>query len=71
MQTVALGYFTTQRLLYINDSVNDLTPRVSVLDPQTVNLKPIETKIESLEQDSKSQKRRVIKNIFYKKKKKT
>lgn len=60
---MALGYFTTQRLLYINDSVNDLYPKVNVLDPQKVDLKPIETDLEALEQNAKTQTRRVRRTL--------
>jgi len=59
-QTVALGYFTTQRLIFINDSVVDLQPKVITLDPGKVDLKPMTNEVEALEQDHRSINRRVI-----------
>jgi hypothetical protein len=59
LQTVALGYFTTQRLIFINDSVFDLQPKVITLDPGKVDLKPMTNEVEALEQDHRSINRRV------------
>lgn len=56
-----MGYFTTQRLIFINDSVNELQPKVITLDPGKVDLKPMTNEIEALEQDHRSINRRVIK----------
>ncbi|XP_075229000.1 laminin subunit alpha [Lycorma delicatula] len=53
-QSVAVSYFTTQRLVYINDTVNQLSPNVSLMFTSQVDLSPIQTLIESLAQDSRT-----------------
>nr|CAD7256718.1 unnamed protein product [Timema shepardi] len=58
-ETVAQGYFTNRRLLYINETANQLGPKVNLLDPLQVNLEPITQELESLEQDSRNLNRRV------------
>jgi hypothetical protein len=59
LQTIAVGYFTHQRLVYINSTVSELTPKVKLLDPQLVDLHPITEELESLEQDAKNLNRKV------------
>ncbi|XP_065337904.1 laminin subunit alpha [Cloeon dipterum] len=56
--TVALGYFTTQRLIYINEFVDELQPKVITLNPDKVDLTPLQTSVEALEQDHRSVNRR-------------
>ncbi|KAG8228153.1 hypothetical protein J437_LFUL002807 [Ladona fulva] len=51
---VALDYFTTQRLIYINNSVYELEPKVRLLDPERVDLSPIENDVESLKDASRN-----------------
>lgn len=58
-QTVAEGYFTNQRLKFINDTVNELYPEVRLLDPSRVNLLPLQEKLERLEHEVYNQKRQI------------
>ncbi|XP_070151389.1 laminin subunit alpha [Polyergus mexicanus] len=57
--TVAEGYFTNQRLKFINDTANELYPEVKLLDPSRVNLLPLQEKLERLENDVYNQKRQI------------
>lgn len=58
-QTVAEGYFTNQRLKFINDTVNELYPEVRLLDPSRVNLLPLQQKLDRLEHEVSNQQRRI------------
>lgn len=58
MQTVADGYFTTQRLRYFNDTATNLSMEVSKLDPARLEVAPIIIDLDSLESDMKSAYRR-------------
>lgn len=58
-QTVAEGYFTNQRLKFINDTVNELYPEVKLLDPSRVNLLPLQKKLEQMENVVYTQKRKI------------
>lgn len=62
-QAVDSGYFTTRRLTHINDTLNELMPRVNLLDPDQINLAPIVKELETLELDSKNVNRKVTFNI--------
>jgi len=53
-ETIAVGYFTHQRLVYINSTASELAPKVKLLDPQLVDLRPVTQELESLEQDAKN-----------------
>lgn len=57
--TVAGGYFTSQKLNYLNDWADKIEPEVRALDPKGVNLNPINNEIESLEMDGKNFERRI------------
>jgi len=59
LQTVAEGYFTNQRLKFINDTANELYPEVRLLDPSRVNLLPLQEKLERLEHEVYNQKRQI------------
>jgi hypothetical protein len=59
LQTIAVGYFTHQRLVYINSTASALAPKVNLLDPLLVDLRPITQELESLEQDAKNLNRKV------------
>lgn len=59
LQTVAEGYFTNQRLKFINDTANELYPEVKVLNPSGVNLSPLQEKLRQLEHEMTSQKRQI------------
>jgi hypothetical protein len=59
LQTIAVGYFTHQRLVYINSTASELAPKVKLLDPLRVDLRPITQELESLEQDAKNLNRKV------------
>lgn len=51
---VASGYFTSRRLIYINNTVHELKPAVNLLDPSQGNiLNPLNVELEQLEQGSK------------------
>ncbi|XP_046389625.1 laminin subunit alpha [Ischnura elegans] len=52
--TIALGFFTTQRLKYINQSVWELTPEVELLDPMRIDLQPLENDLASLKEASRN-----------------
>lgn len=58
-QTVAEGYFTNQRLKFINDTVSELYPTVELLDPKGVNLLPLQDKLSQLEHEAFHQKRQI------------
>lgn len=59
-KTIASGYFTAQKLNYLNDTVHKYEPDVKALDPNGVNLTPLRQQIESLEMDIKNMDRRVL-----------
>lgn len=56
---VAESYFTNQRLKFINDSVNDLYPKVKLLDPNRVNFLPLQQEVSRLELEVSNQKREI------------
>lgn len=56
---MAEGYFTNQRLKFINDTANELYPNVELLDPNWVNLLPLQKKLGQLEHEVYNQKRRI------------
>lgn len=54
-ENVASGYFTTRRLVYINQTLQELAPEVDLLDPKTGDvLNPIVQELETIEQNSKN-----------------
>lgn len=57
-QSADSGYFTTRRLVHINDTIKRLNPRLENLDPEKINLSPIFKELENLEQDSKNMHRK-------------
>lgn len=57
--TVAESYFTTQRLKFINDTVNDLYPEVKLLDPSRVNFLPLQQDVKMLMSEVSNQKREI------------
>ncbi|KAK0176557.1 hypothetical protein PV328_000678 [Microctonus aethiopoides] len=57
--TVAESYYTNQRLKFVNDTLNELYPKVEKLDPSRIDLLPLQHKISKLEQETANQKRRV------------
>lgn len=65
LQSVDSGYFTTRRLTHINDTLNELRPKVDLLDPSQIQFEPILSRLESLEQDSKNMNRKVSLRIIY------
>lgn len=56
---VAESYFTNQRLKFINDSVNDLYPKVKLLDPNRVNFLPLQQEVSRSELEVSNQKREI------------
>lgn len=57
--SVAGGYFTSQKLTYLNDMADKIDPEVRALDPKGVNLNPVNAEIESLESEAKNYDRRL------------
>ncbi|XP_017779043.1 PREDICTED: laminin subunit alpha isoform X2 [Nicrophorus vespilloides] len=57
--TAQSGYFTARKLVHINDTINELKPKVLQLSPDQINLKPILKELESMEQDSNNMNRKV------------
>ncbi|ODM92460.1 Laminin subunit alpha [Orchesella cincta] len=49
--SVALSYFTTQKLAYFNDTAAKLEPDVKLLDPERVDLDPYYNAVSNLETD--------------------
>lgn len=58
-QTVADGYFTSQKLKYFNELTDSLEPQVHSLDPNAVNLSPLSLSIDALESEAKNYERKV------------
>lgn len=58
-QTVAVSYFTTQRLHHINETVDQLSPNVSLVGQNGVDLDPLVSNLESLEQEARILNRKV------------
>ncbi|XP_058457360.1 laminin subunit alpha [Malaya genurostris] len=59
IKTVADDYYTSQKLKYYDDLVDEIEPAVRKLDPHGVNLNPSRQQIESLETDVKNLDRRI------------
>lgn len=57
--SVAGGYFTSQKLNYLNEMADNLQPEVGALDPKGVNLNPVNSEIEALEMEAKNYDRRL------------
>lgn len=53
------GFFTTRKLAHINDTIRSLTPRISLLSPDGINLSPLVKVVDLLEQDAKNINRKV------------
>lgn len=51
LQAAAGGFFTTQRLRYINDTAVELLDDVTRLDPSSFNAKPVIRQLDSLESE--------------------
>lgn len=58
-QTVADGYFTSQKLKYFNELTDSIEPQVRALDPNEVNLSPLSLSIDGLESEAKNYERKV------------
>lgn len=52
--TIAGGYFTSQKLNYFENLTKELEPKIKILNPDNVNLTPLAQEIDSLEQDVKN-----------------
>uniref|UniRef100_W4VRR7 Putative response to misfolded protein n=1 Tax=Corethrella appendiculata TaxID=1370023 RepID=W4VRR7_9DIPT len=59
LQTIADDYYTSQKLKYYDDLVDEIEPKVRKLDPNGVNLTPSRVEIESLENDLKNLNRQI------------
>lgn len=59
IETVADDYYTSQKLKYFDDLVDEIEPAVRKLDPHGVNLNPPRQQVESLEMDVKNLDRRI------------
>lgn len=58
-QTVAGGFFTSQKLKYLNEIADELEPDVSALDPNSINLDPLISSIDHLESEAKTYERKL------------
>lgn len=58
-QTVADGYFTSQKLKYFNELADSIEPQVKALDPNEINLTPLGLSIDALELEAKNYERKV------------
>lgn len=58
-QTVADGFFTSQKLKYFNELADSIEPQVRALDPNEVNLTPVGSSIDALESEAKNYERKV------------
>lgn len=58
-QTVAGGYFTSQKLNYLDDLATKIEPDVKALDPNSVNLTPLVNSIDALDSEAKSFERKL------------
>lgn len=58
-ETVAGGYFTSQKLNYLDNLADKIEPEVNVLDPNSVNLKPLVNSIDALESEAKNFERKL------------
>ncbi|KAI5729364.1 hypothetical protein M8J76_001799 [Diaphorina citri] len=61
-ETVAVSYFTTQRLHHINETVDQLSPNVSLVGQNGVDLDPLVSNLESLEQEARILNRKALYN---------
>lgn len=52
-QTVAGGFFTSQKLKYLDQVATNLQPDVQALDPNRIDLSPISSSIDALESEAK------------------
>lgn len=52
-QTVAGGFFTSQKLKYLDELADKIEPDVRALDPNRVDLSPLSSSIDALETESK------------------
>lgn len=58
-QTVAGGFFTSQKLNYLDDLATKIEPDVRALDPNSVNLTPLVDSIDALESEAKNFERKL------------
>lgn len=58
-QTVAGGFFTSQKLKYLDELADKIEPDVRALDPTRVNLTPLTQSIETLESEAKNFERKL------------
>lgn len=60
LQTVALGYFTAQRLAYINETVAKLQPNLTNLLTSTTDSLPLNTSLAEFRKDIELLNRKVL-----------
>lgn len=58
-ETVAGGFFTSQKLKYFNELADKTEPEVKALDPSGVNLTPLSLSIDALESEAKNFERKL------------
>lgn len=58
-QTVAGGFFTSQKLKYFSELADQIKPDVESLDPNQINLSPLTLSISELESEAKSFERKL------------
>lgn len=57
--STARGYYTAQKLVYLNETVDKYEPEVQALNPHSIDLSPLRLQIDSLQTDQKSTNRRI------------
>lgn len=58
------GYFTNQRLTHINETLQELKPKVDSLDPNAIDLTTIHQNLDGLEQETQTLTRKVDKRVY-------
>lgn len=58
-QTVAGGFFTSQKMKYFNELADLMEPDIKKLDPNSVNLAPMVQNVDALESESKNIERKL------------
>lgn len=57
--STARGYYTAQKLVYLNETVDKYEPEVQALNPHSIDLSPLKLRIDTLQTDLKSTNRRI------------
>lgn len=63
-QKAQWSFFTSRRLIHLNDTFNKLYPKIHNLDKNKTDIAPIVAELEALEQNSKAINRKVTVCMF-------